>query len=140
MFLNGLFRPFRPFQQTNIKTKHINSMGAGVSFFSTSKKEAYTGSTTSVSLVSLFSSISPAQAGLSPEEILNKQKEQEKIGQFVVDHFFYAIPIITRKKSRKEPLCPVWIEPQPEIVEQSLSGQFPEGQVQGFFKLDIFVN
>jgi hypothetical protein len=108
-------------------------MGTGVSFFSTSKKEAYTGSTTSVSLVSLFSSLSPAQAGLSPEEILNKQKEQEKIGQFVVDHFFYAIPIITRKKSRKEPLCPVWIEPQPEIVEQSLSGQFPEGQVQVFF-------
>ena len=92
-----------------------------------SEKKGETGSTKS-GKSERFSLFSTLTSTLSGEELTAKKKQQEKIGQFVVNHFFYAIPISTRKKT-SESISPVWIEPQEEILEQSLAGNFPQGQV-----------
>jgi hypothetical protein len=69
------------------------------------------------------------QSFVDPQELAELRNQQGKIEAFVVDHFFYAIPVSTRKKATKDAVSPLWIEPLPEIVEQSLAGEFPEGQV-----------
>jgi hypothetical protein len=51
------------------------------------------------------------QAFIDPQELAELRKRQEKIEAFVVDHFFYAIPISTRKKTTKDALSPYGSNP-----------------------------
>jgi hypothetical protein len=61
-------------------------------------------------------------------EVHEKQAFQEKVADFVRSHFYYTIPVHTRKKSH-DPVGPLWIEPTNELVEQSLAGKLSPNQV-----------
>ncbi len=79
---------------------------------------------------SLFSVISSVTTVLGdPTDILEKQKIQEAIADFVVKQFFYAVPVTTKRKSVISSVGPLWIEPAMHIVEQSLAGKFADGNV-----------
>lgn len=86
--------------------------------------------TSSHAVKSLFSVISSVTTVLAdPTDILEKQKIQETIADFVVKHFFYAVPVTTKRKSVISSVGPLWIEPAMHIVEQSLAGKFSDGNV-----------
>jgi len=57
------------------------------------------------------------------ETALNEkiQKLQEKATEFVSKNLFYAIAVRSQRKSR-DPTAPIWIEPLPQLVEETLLG------------------
>lgn len=55
-------------------------------------------------------------------------KLQEEALEFVSKNLFYAIAVRSQRKS-KDPTAPIWVEPLPHIVEESLLGKSPNGDV-----------
>jgi hypothetical protein len=55
-------------------------------------------------------------------------KLQEQALEFVSKNLFYAIAVRSQRKS-KDPTAPIWVEPLPHIVEESLMGKSPNGDV-----------
>ena len=92
------------------------------------QEELVNGIHTRIGYSSLFSTVSSHL--LDPQELFEKQKSQEKLADFVIQHFFYGVPVSSKQKSTVTGLGPIWIEPLPHIVEQSLAGQFEEGHVR----------
>lgn len=60
----------------------------------------------------------------TPQEIadIEKVKKLQEIGlRFVSHNLYYGIPVRSGKKSPHDPIGLIWIEPQPEVLENPSS-------------------